>query len=46
MHGTDKVEGGIMVIFFGLVFSAAHPNSLEIFLPTPLTDRTTEGNIL
>jgi len=34
IHGTDKVEGALMVLFFGLVFSVAPP--LEIFLPTPL----------
>jgi len=32
--GTDKVKGGLMVLFFGLVFSVA--SLLEIFLPTPL----------
>jgi len=32
---TDKVEGGLMVLFFGLVFLIA-PILLEIFLPTPL----------
>jgi len=26
IHGTDKVEGGLMVLFFGLVFSAAPPS--------------------
>jgi len=31
----DKAEGGLMVLFFGLVFSVA-PSPLEIFLPTPL----------
>jgi len=35
IHGTDEVEEGLMVLFFGLVFSAGPP-SLEIFLPTPL----------
>jgi len=25
-HGTDKVEGGLMVHFFGLVFSVAFPS--------------------
>jgi len=34
IHGTDKVEGGLMVLFFGFVFSVGLP--LEIFLPTPL----------
>jgi len=24
MHGTNKVEGGLMVLFFGLVFSVAN----------------------
>jgi len=32
--GTDKVEEGLTVLFFGLVFSVAP--SLEIFLSTPL----------
>jgi len=35
MHDTDKVETGLMVLFFGLVFSVA---LLENFLPTPLTE--------
>jgi len=35
MDDTDKVEGGFMVLFFGLVFTVGAP-SLEIFLPTPL----------
>jgi len=34
IHGTDKVEGSLIVIFFGLVFSVTPP--LEIFLPAPL----------
>jgi len=34
MHDTDKVEGGLMVRFFGLVFSVGTP--LEIFLSTSL----------
>jgi len=34
MHGTDKADGDIMVLFFGLVFSVAPP--LEILLPTSL----------
>jgi len=25
IHGTDKVEGGLMVLFFGLVFSVGSP---------------------
>jgi len=33
-HNTDKVEGGLMVLFFGL-FSL--PSPLEFFLPTPLS---------
>jgi len=32
-HGTDKVEGSLMVLFFGLVLSVS---PLEIFLLTPL----------
>jgi len=32
-HGTDKVEKGLTVLFFGLVFSVS---PLENFLPTPL----------
>jgi len=35
-HDTDKTEGSLMVLFFGLVFPLAL--SLKIFLPTPLTD--------
>jgi len=35
MHGTDKVEGGLFMLFFGLVFSVS-PLPLEMFLPTPL----------
>jgi len=35
-HDTDKVEGGLMVLYFGLIFSVA-PLPLEIFfLPTAL----------
>jgi len=34
IHGTDKVEGGLMVFFFGLVFFRCP--LLEIFLPTLL----------
>jgi len=34
IHGTDKEEKDLMVIFFGLVFSVASP-FLEIFLLTP-----------
>jgi len=33
-HGTNEVERGFIVLFFGLVFYADTP--LEIFLPTPL----------
>jgi len=33
MHDTDKVEGGLMMLFFGLVFLLAPQ---KIFLPTPL----------
>jgi len=32
---TDEAEGGLMVLFFGFVFSVA-PLSLEIFLPKSL----------
>jgi len=31
LDDTDKVEGGLLVLFFGFVFSVA---PLEIFLPT------------
>jgi len=31
-NDTDKAEGGLMLLFFGFVFSVAPP--LEIFLPT------------
>jgi len=31
MLATDKVEGGLFVLFFGFVFSTG---PLEIFLPT------------
>jgi len=34
IHGADKVEGGLIVLIFGLVFPV---DSLEIFLPTPLS---------
>jgi len=34
MHDTDKIERGLMMLFFVLVFSLT---SLEISLPTPLT---------
>jgi len=34
IHATDEVEGSLMGLFFGLVFSVGP--SLEIFLPTPL----------
>jgi len=33
-HNTDEVEGGLMVLFFGLVFSVAP--SWKFFLPTTL----------
>jgi len=36
IDGTDKVEGDLMVLIFGLVFPIDHPYPLEIFLPTPL----------
>jgi len=35
IHGTDKIEGGLMVLFFGLFFPLP-PFPLDIFLPTPL----------
>jgi len=34
INDTDKVKGGLMVLFFGLAFFVDFP--LEIFLPTPL----------
>jgi len=34
-HGTDKAEGGLMVLFFDLVFFVGPPQ--ENFLPTPLS---------
>jgi len=34
IHDTDKVEGGLMVLIFGLVFSVGPPGNF--FLPTPL----------
>jgi len=34
IYNTDKAEGGLMVLFFGLVFSVGIPP--EIFRPTPL----------
>jgi len=42
IHGTDKVESGLMVLFFGL-FSVA---LLEIFLSTPLVDCALSGDKL
>jgi len=39
-HDTDKVEGGLMVLFFGLVFSVAPPNPQKYFLPKPLNGNT------
>jgi len=33
IHSTDKVEGGLMMLFFGLVFPIA---PLKILLPTTL----------
>jgi len=37
LHGTDKVENDLMVLFFGLVFPCPlPPHPLKIFLPTPL----------
>jgi len=35
-YNSYKVERGLMVLFFGLVFSIGSP--LEIFLPTPLNE--------
>jgi len=35
IDGTDKVEKGLMMIFFGLVFTVT-VLPLEIFLPTPM----------
>jgi len=35
INDTDEVEAGLMVLFFGLVFTV-WPPPLEIFLPTPL----------
>jgi len=35
INGTDKVEAGLMVLFFVLVFPITL-TPLEIFLPTPL----------
>jgi len=29
IHGTDKVEKGLMVLFFGLVFSIGSPGSFS-----------------
>jgi len=37
IHSTDKVEGGLIVLFFGLIFSVGPP--LKNFLPTPLNAR-------
>jgi len=34
LHDTDKAEGNLMVLFFGLVFLLLP--SMEIFLPMPL----------
>jgi len=34
------VEGGLLVLFFGHVFSVGSPLLLEIFLPTPLAATT------
>jgi len=37
IHDTDKVKGGLMVLFFGLVFFPLPlPSPLESFLPKPL----------
>jgi len=37
IHNTDKVEGSLMALFFGLVFFFQFtPLPLEIFLPMPL----------
>jgi len=34
IEGTDKLEGGLMVLFFGLIFTVGSP--LKFFLPTLL----------
>jgi len=39
IHDTDKAEGGLMVLFFDLVFFRCLP--LKIFLPTPLSSNKT-----
>jgi len=39
IHDTDKVEGGLIVLFFSFVFSVA-PLPLEILLLTPLLQIT------
>jgi len=36
VHDTDKVEGGLMVLFFSRFYSVNPPSPPEIFLPTPL----------
>jgi len=36
IRNTDKEEGALMVLFFGLVFFFGAPSLLKIFLPTPL----------
>jgi len=41
IRGINKVEEGLMVLFFGLVFSVALLPPLKIFLPTPLYGCTT-----
>jgi len=41
IHVTDKVEGGLMVLFFGLVFSVATPPFWKFSadaLDTPLAE--------
>jgi len=36
IDGSDKVEGGLMVLFFGLAFPVEPSSPPEIFLPTSL----------
>jgi len=37
MPNTDKAEGGLMVLFFGLVFSVDPLSPPKFFLQTPLS---------
>jgi len=43
IHDTDEVEAGLMVLFFGLVFSVASPTPGN-FLTMPFIVRTTTKN--